>query len=78
MDKNWYTNESVWSLSTFYPDLLEDLKYMNVVRWYKVYQVEYLVVVSYWYCSVFSIEQMGIQWDDRDALRSNEHNDNHN
>ena len=26
MDKNWYINESVWSLSFFYPDLQEDLK----------------------------------------------------
>ena len=25
MDKNWYTNESVWILSLFYPDLQEDL-----------------------------------------------------
>ena len=26
MDENWYTNESVWSLSFFYPDPQEDLK----------------------------------------------------
>ena len=26
MDENWYTNESVWSLSFFYPDLQEDLE----------------------------------------------------
>ena len=26
MDKNWYTNESVWSLNFFYPNLQEDLK----------------------------------------------------
>ena len=26
MDENWYTNESVWSLSFFYPDLQGDLK----------------------------------------------------
>ena len=25
IDKNWYTNESVWSLSFLYPDLQEDL-----------------------------------------------------
>ena len=25
MDENWYTNESVWSLSFFYPDPQEDL-----------------------------------------------------
>ena len=24
MDENWYTNESVWSLSFFYPDPQED------------------------------------------------------
>ena len=26
MDENWNTNESVWSLSFFYPDPQEDLK----------------------------------------------------
>ena len=26
MDENWYTNESVWSLSFFYPDPKEDEK----------------------------------------------------
>ena len=26
MNENWYTNESVWSLSFFYPDPQEDLK----------------------------------------------------
>ena len=26
MDENWYTNESVWSLSFFYPDPQEDKK----------------------------------------------------
>ena len=26
MDENWYTDESVWSLSIFYPDLQEDKK----------------------------------------------------
>ena len=26
MDENWYTNESVWSLSFFYPDPQEDQK----------------------------------------------------
>lgn len=26
MNKNLYTNESVWSLSLFYPDLQEDLE----------------------------------------------------
>ena len=31
MDKNWYTNESVRSLSFFYPDLQEDLIYIYLV-----------------------------------------------
>ena len=26
MNKNWYTNESVWSVSFFYPDFQEDLE----------------------------------------------------
>ena len=26
MDENWYTKESVWSLSFFYPDPQEDQK----------------------------------------------------
>ena len=41
MDENWYTNESVWSLSFFYPDPQEDKKKKKKTlgppqNWYKL------------------------------------------
>ena len=39
MDENWYKNESVWSLSFFYPDPQEDQKEAKKKKKKRIYHI---------------------------------------